>query len=570
MRSGFARPLTLVLAVLLFLATTAIPGLAREAQAASTEATTYSLLLSRASNRSNAAFLQGLIVSGNIYVFVSPDTGIKQVRFYLDNTSASGTPTQTENLGPYDFAGGAADAASPYDTKKLSNGSHTITAAIDLSTGGTTRITSAFTVANYSLMLSKSSSRSSAVALGGQTVSGNIYVFVSPDTGIKQVRFYLDNASASGTPTQTENSGPYDFAGGAVDAATPYDTKKLSNGSHTLTAAIDLSTGGTTKFTSSFTVNNSTVSPTGSIYWGINMDGAPWDITKVSSWEQNVTGKAASIIHWGHSWDSSGGYRPWASAPANNARGHGSIPMISWNPQGGDQTRWQLRRITNGEHDAYIRQFATDLKNWGNPVFIRLMHEMNGNWGFPWQEDSNGNQRGEFVPAWQHIVNIFKSVGATNVSWVWCPNVDYSGSPHQSFSSLYPGDSYVDWTCLDGYNWGTTGTWGSTWDSFDTVYNWSYNEIAKFAPSKPMMIGEFGSVEQGGSKAAWFTDVLGTQLPSRYPRMRAVVYFNWAAGTQDWRIETTTAAADAWRKGISSSYYYANQFGSITGKISVP
>ena len=48
---------------------------------------------------------------------------------------------------------------------------------------------------------------------------------------------------------------------------------------------------------------------------------------------------------------------------------------------------------------------------------------MNGNW-FAWMEGVNGNQPGEYVAAWRHVHDIFTAVGATNVSWVWCPNVD--------------------------------------------------------------------------------------------------------------------------------------------------
>jgi beta-mannanase len=37
---------------------------------------------------------------------------------------------------------------------------------------------------------------------------------------------------------------------------------------------------------------------------------------------------------------------------------------------------------------------------------------------------------------------------------VWCPNID----PNTNWGALdqpYPGDSYVDWTCLDVYNGNT-------------------------------------------------------------------------------------------------------------------
>ena len=59
----------------------------------------------------------------------------------------------------------------------------------------------------------------------------------------------------------------------------------------------------------------------------------------------------------------------------------------------------------------------------GHPFFLRWGHEMNSD-RFPWSEDANGNRRGEFVQAWRHIHDIFTSVGASNVSWVWCPNVE--------------------------------------------------------------------------------------------------------------------------------------------------
>ena len=158
---------------------------------------------------------------------------------------------------------------------------------------------------------------------------------------------------------------------------------------------------------------------------------------------------------------------------------------------------------------------------------------------------------------------------ACNATTVWCPNIDYPDSPNPSFASLYPGDDYVDWTCLDGYNWGTNRSSG--WQSFDTVYNYSYHEILEFAPSKPMMIGEFGSVEQGGSKAEWFADALATQLPQQYKQMRAAVYFNWQFDGVDWRIETTAESQDAWRAAIASPYYPANQYGALeTSPIPAP
>ncbi len=66
--------------------------------------------------------------------------------------------------------------------------------------------------------------------------------------------------------------------------------------------------------------------------------------------------------------------------------------------------------------------------------------------------------------------------------------------------SLYPGAGYVDWTCLDAYNHGTP------WTDFASLVSRTYSTIQRFAPNKPMLIGETGSVEDptdSSAKADW-------------------------------------------------------------------
>jgi spore germination protein YaaH len=114
-----------------------------------TGAAMFDLSLSTAANRSAPAPLQGKTVSGTVYVFISPDSGVTQVRFYLDNPQRTGTPTRTEGLAPWDFAGTAGNGtAFAYGTTVLANGQHSITAAVDKSGGGTDLLTATFTVSN--------------------------------------------------------------------------------------------------------------------------------------------------------------------------------------------------------------------------------------------------------------------------------------------------------------------------------------------------------------------------------------------------------------------------------------
>jgi beta-mannanase len=229
---------------------------------------------------------------------------------------------------------------------------------------------------------------------------------------------------------------------------------------------------------------------------------------------------------------------------------------------GQNQPDFQLADIIAGSHDAYLRQWATDAKTWGHPFMIRFAHEMNGDW-FPWGEDTNGNARGQFVQAWRRVHGIFTSVGARNVSWVWCPNMDFPASPRPTYASVYPGDAYVDWTCLDGYNWGPNYPKNGGWNPFASLFGYSYNNLLAVAPSKPVMIAEFASTENGGSKAGWIADALSVQIPVAFPRIKAVLWYNRIDKGMDWPIESSQGSINAWKAAIAAPYYLRNQFGAL-------
>jgi hypothetical protein len=85
----------------------------------------------------------------------------------------------------------------------------------------------------YGLMMSSSPDRSNPVSLSGRAVSGNIYVFTSPGSGVYRVRFYLDDPNMVGAPRQVETNPPHDFAGGTVSLANLFKTMAVADGSHT-------------------------------------------------------------------------------------------------------------------------------------------------------------------------------------------------------------------------------------------------------------------------------------------------------------------------------------------------
>jgi hypothetical protein len=205
-------------------------------------------------------------------------------------------------------------------------------------------------------------------------------------------------------------------------------------------------------------------------------------------------------------------------------------------------------------YDSTIRARARGLKNLGSPVFLRWGHEMNGNW-YPWSGYAN-NDRGatngpaRYVAAFRHIHNIFESEGANNVLWVWSPNsesVPNSGWNH--WTKYYPGDAYVDWVGIDGYNWGSTESW-SMWRSFRRIFRPVYDD---YAGRKPIMIAETASVEQGGDKSRWIAG-MWTQVRVHMTGIKAVVYFNVPKG-HSWPITSSSSAQRKYRNMGNAPYF---------------
>jgi Glycosyl hydrolase family 26/Bacterial Ig domain len=429
---------------------------------------------------------------------------------------------------------------------------------------------------------------------GGQTVSGKV-VWEATVSGATPTRVEF---AVDGVAGWSQTSSPYVYggAGGALD------TTALSNGSHTLTATA-YGSRGVKRGSSTVTVTVANVSsasePTAEpasapepvsepapapepsppsplpVYWGATIGSqltgtqAPWDMTAVTKFEE-LTRKPLSLIQF---------YQPFANcssnpcsfygfprSPLESVRQHGAIPVLSWSsqsiPSSLSEPSFQLSDVIGGAYDSYIRSFAEAAKKWGHPFFLRFDWEMNGNW-FPWSEGVNGNRAGEFVTAWRHVHDIFAAVGATNATWVWCPNIDPSNSM-KPLGSVYPGEAYVDWTCLDGYNWGTNPASPQGWLSFNQLYRSTYRQIVEtIAPTRPMLIGEVASSEYGGSKAEWIKDML-SRVPAEYPKIRGLLWFDKYDSSMDWPIETSSSATSAFAEGIQSPAYVGNSYGGLS------
>jgi mannan endo-1,4-beta-mannosidase len=321
------------------------------------------------------------------------------------------------------------------------------------------------------------------------------------------------------------------------------------------------------------------------LYWGawigdqLTGHAPPWDMGAVSQFE-GLVGKGLSLVALGSPFancnQSPCEFYDFPTEAMDNVHHYGAIPFFNWasqatssDPSGATvMPDFQLADMIAGTYDPYIREFAEDARDWGHPFFLRYDWEMNGNW-FPWGETVNGNQPGEYVAAWRHVHDLFTAVGADNVTWAWCPyaEVDRHFAP---LAPLYPGSEYVDWTCMDGFNWGSNPTNPHTWKSFDQIFAPTYRKLVKHvAPDKPIVLAETASTGKGRAKARWIRSMFD-ELRTKYRRIRGLIWFNQVDRGVDWPLETSPRAARAFSEGIRKPAFQANAQFAVASPIMPP
>lgn len=234
------------------------------------------------------------------------------------------------------------------------------------------------------------------------------------------------------------------------------------------------------------------------------------------------------LTYW--AWDDD-----WTSGDTKADIAAGRIPLVNWEPAGID-----FSTIVDGSEDATIKARAAGAKALKVPFFLDFAAEMNGD------EAWSGNDAKLYVDAYRHIHDLFVAAGATNVVWAWCPNVVDTDGTNDATLSYYPGDSYVDWTGVDGYNWGS-----GEWQTFREVFKDIYPLLA--GKKKPILIGEMASSESGGDKAAWINAIVPS-LEHDFPLIKAVVWFD-VKKERDWRISSSSATESAFRALAADPFF---------------
>lgn len=155
---------------------------------------------------------------------------------------------------------------------------------------------------------------------------------------------------------------------------------------------------------------------------------------------------------------------------------------------------------------AYFVQMAKDIKAYGKPVILRFDQEMTTGTFPNWCEGgaSPTQAAGTYKLLYRAVHDIFTAQGVTNVTWLWCPNVEIANAV--PMSQCDPGPGYYSLKGLDGYNPNNTAQ-TNLWNSWTFIYRANtgrpvgrQDSIAEVAAcgsgSEPILIVEWGCQDQ--------------------------------------------------------------------------
>ncbi len=243
--------------------------------------------------------------------------------------------------------------------------------------------------------------------------------------------------------------------------------------------------------------------------------------------------------------------RVYPKGPIDAIRSQNATAIVSlelWSWHGKRKTSY-LPLIIEGNYDDFFRQWATDAKSHGQRILFRFGFEFNGDW-FSWSLKPQ-----DYVKAWKRVHHIFQDVGATKVEWVWSPNVvSCPNTDDNNMHLYYPGNEFVDWVGVDGYNFGEHHDQWHQWQSFDEVFGDTLKQFSDRYPSKPIILSEFGCAPgKPKQRSDWIHDAF--DKINRNAQIKAAIWFNLdkrREGEPNWRIDVWPESLQAFNKTFAA------------------
>jgi mannan endo-1,4-beta-mannosidase len=259
-------------------------------------------------------------------------------------------------------------------------------------------------------------------------------------------------------------------------------------------------------------------------YLGMYAPGVPVSYAGVAAFTK-ATGVRPDVVVWYIGW-----LEPFQASFAAKVVKDRAVPLIQMDPRG-----ISLAAIASGRYDGYLSSYAEAVNTYGRPVIMSFGHEMNGSW-YSWGYRHSSPTA--FVAAWRHIVTLFRTVGAANVTWLWTVNIIHPLVGIPSPGPWWPGSAYVTWVGIDGYYTNSSQTFASLFGP--TIVS------VRTLTSDPILLAETGVSPTDGQPAKIADLFAGI-------RTYGLLGFAWfdAIGQQDWRIRSPAAVA-AFRKGADT------------------
>jgi mannan endo-1,4-beta-mannosidase len=221
----------------------------------------------------------------------------------------------------------------------------------------------------------------------------------------------------------------------------------------------------------------------------------------------------------------------------------GRVPLLTWEPYLAAETPPTIaRRIAAGDFDSYLAEWASRLADWladgesgtaDRRLYLRPAHEMNGDW-YPWSPTVGDSTPDDYITMWQHVHDALarEGIGSDQCQWIWC--VNHADVGDYSAEACYPGDEYVDWVGVDGFNWGRSQGW-SDWQTPAAVFEAMFERMERF--DKPLCVPEVGcsSLTADGSDPGRKADWLRAALDYFDGRVQLYCWFNEDKET-DWAV----------------------------------
>ena len=259
-------------------------------------------------------------------------------------------------------------------------------------------------------------------------------------------------------------------------------------------------------------------------YIGLYSEGVPGSYGGITAFTATTGVKPALVPYY------SGWLEPFQTSFAAAAAKQGAVPLVQIDPSG-----ISVAAIASGHYDAYLSTYADAVRAYRHPIVVSFGHEMNGYW-YSWAY--RHTSPAVFVAAWRHIVTLFRSLGARNVTWLWTVNAIDQRPSVPSPKPWWPGSSYVTWVGIDGYYLNSSSVFASLFGP--TI------AAVRALTHAPILIAETAAAPAAGQPAKIANLFAGVRLYG----LLGFVWFD-SVHVKDWRLHTPAAIA-AFRRGAKA------------------